>query len=61
MESSYTYLVFLEANLGGNQTTVGAVWGRGRGMKSGLVGKCGNARVWAVEKPEGGYAVASRC
>lgn len=31
------------------------------GVKSGHVGKCGSACVWAVEEPEGGYAVASRC
>lgn len=31
------------------------------GMKSGHVGKRGSACVWAVQEPEGGYAVASRC
>ena len=37
-----------------------AYWGEG-GVKSGHVCKCRSACVWAVEEPEGGYAVASRC
>lgn len=59
MNASYTYLVFPKASLGGNLTTVGE--GVGWRVKSGHVGKCGSACVWAVEEPEGGYAVASRC
>lgn len=58
MDASYTYLVFLKASSGGNLTTVGE---KGWGVKSGHVEKCGSACVWAVEEPEGGYAVASRC
>lgn len=59
MDASAIYLLFRKTSLDGNLTTVGE--GEGWCVKSGHVAKCGSACGWAVDEPEGGYAVASRC
>lgn len=57
MGAGSIHLLFPKASLDGNLTTVG----EGGCVKSGHVAKCESACAWAVDEPEGGYAVASRC